>query len=123
MESLFPSCVLTRSPNGFVSKYGNPSNVGGFLLVFLYSHKPGVSKPKKKARHTPATHLVFQEGAESEPQVMDYADGGDLHQRITRTRQAGKSFSEDRIVRRGSGAETHFMGSLRVQVAFLLIWV
>ncbi|CAJ1342527.1 unnamed protein product [Effrenium voratum] len=31
--------------------------------------------------------------------VMDYADGGDLHQRITRTRQAGKSFSEDRIVR------------------------
>lgn len=33
-------------------------------------------------------------------QVMDYADGGDLHQRIQRTRQAGKVFSEDRIVRR-----------------------
>lgn len=32
-------------------------------------------------------------------QVMDYADGGDLHQRIQRTRQAGKVFSEDRIVR------------------------
>eukprot|EP00439_Symbiodinium_sp_Y106_P022455 s3659_g2.t1 len=31
--------------------------------------------------------------------VMDYADGGDLHQRIQRTRQAGKSFSEERIVR------------------------
>lgn len=31
--------------------------------------------------------------------VMDYADGGDLHQRIQRTRQAGKVFSEDRIVR------------------------
>mmetsp|Transcript_33803 Transcript_33803/g.78159 ORF Transcript_33803/g.78159 Transcript_33803/m.78159 type:complete len:376 (+) Transcript_33803:99-1226(+) len=31
--------------------------------------------------------------------VMDYADGGDLHQRIQRTRQAGKVFSEERIVR------------------------
>jgi hypothetical protein len=36
-------------------------------------------------------------------QVMDYADGGDLHQRIQRTRQAGKVFSEDRIVRRPQG--------------------
>jgi len=31
--------------------------------------------------------------------VMDYADGGDLHQRIQRTRQAGKSFPEDKVVR------------------------
>ena len=31
---------------------------------------------------------------------MDYADGGDLHQRIHRTRQAGKLFTEERIVRR-----------------------
>ena len=33
---------------------------------------------------------------------MDYADGGDLHQRIQRTRQAGKVFSEDRIIRRNT---------------------
>merc|ERR1719253_2385986 len=31
--------------------------------------------------------------------VMDYADGGDLHQRIQRTREAGKSFPEEKILR------------------------
>merc|ERR1719253_1651089 len=31
--------------------------------------------------------------------VMDYADGGDLHERISRTRKAMKTFSEDKIVR------------------------
>lgn len=31
--------------------------------------------------------------------VMDYADGGDLHQRIQRTRREGKVFAEDRITR------------------------
>jgi NIMA (never in mitosis gene a)-related kinase len=31
--------------------------------------------------------------------VMDYADGGDLHQRITRTRHAGKSFAEEKVLR------------------------
>lgn len=31
--------------------------------------------------------------------VMDYADGGDMHQRIQRTRQAGKSFPEDKVLR------------------------
>eukprot|EP00929_Paragymnodinium_shiwhaense_P115210 TRINITY_DN8393_c0_g1_i1.p1 TRINITY_DN8393_c0_g1~~TRINITY_DN8393_c0_g1_i1.p1 ORF type:complete len:436 (+),score=108.59 TRINITY_DN8393_c0_g1_i1:159-1466(+) len=31
--------------------------------------------------------------------VMDYAEGGDLHQRIQKTRQAGKTFSEERVVR------------------------
>eukprot|EP00812_Abedinium_dasypus_P014369 NODE_788_length_1363_cov_12.607798.p1 GENE.NODE_788_length_1363_cov_12.607798~~NODE_788_length_1363_cov_12.607798.p1 ORF type:complete len:314 (+),score=76.64 NODE_788_length_1363_cov_12.607798:3-944(+) len=31
--------------------------------------------------------------------VMDYADGGDLHQRITRTRKAGQSFSERQVIR------------------------
>lgn len=31
--------------------------------------------------------------------VMDYAEGGDLHQRIVKTRQAGKYFTEDRILR------------------------
>lgn len=31
--------------------------------------------------------------------IMDYAEGGDLHQRVTRTRQAGKTFSEERVLR------------------------
>eukprot|EP00930_Biecheleria_cincta_P009474 TRINITY_DN11122_c0_g1_i1.p1 TRINITY_DN11122_c0_g1~~TRINITY_DN11122_c0_g1_i1.p1 ORF type:complete len:425 (-),score=69.77 TRINITY_DN11122_c0_g1_i1:143-1417(-) len=31
--------------------------------------------------------------------VMDYADGGDLHQRIQRTREAGKTFPEEKILR------------------------
>jgi NIMA (never in mitosis gene a)-related kinase len=31
--------------------------------------------------------------------VMDYADGGDLHQRITRTRHAGKTFPEEKMLR------------------------
>jgi len=31
--------------------------------------------------------------------VMDYADGGDLHERIKTTRKAMKTFSEDRVVR------------------------
>mmetsp|Transcript_112887 Transcript_112887/g.319334 ORF Transcript_112887/g.319334 Transcript_112887/m.319334 type:complete len:428 (+) Transcript_112887:246-1529(+) len=31
--------------------------------------------------------------------IMDYAEGGDLHQRITKTRQAGKTFSEERVLR------------------------
>lgn len=31
--------------------------------------------------------------------VMDYADGGDLHERIAKTRKAMKTFSEDKIVR------------------------
>merc|ERR1719335_1116168 len=31
--------------------------------------------------------------------VMDYADGGDLHERISRTRKAMKTFGEDKIVR------------------------
>lgn len=31
--------------------------------------------------------------------VMDYADGGDLHQRIKRTRRAGQSLSERQILR------------------------
>lgn len=31
--------------------------------------------------------------------VMDYADGGDLHQRIQRTRQAGKTLPEERVLR------------------------
>merc|ERR1719420_487827 len=30
---------------------------------------------------------------------MDYADGGDLHQRVTRTRKSMKVFSEDKIIR------------------------
>lgn len=31
--------------------------------------------------------------------VMDYADGGDLHDRIVRTRKAGKAFPEEKILR------------------------
>jgi len=31
--------------------------------------------------------------------VMDYADGGDLHDRIVRTRKAGKTFPEEKILR------------------------
>lgn len=31
--------------------------------------------------------------------VMDYADGGDLHERIAKTRKAMKTFGEDKIVR------------------------
>jgi len=31
--------------------------------------------------------------------VMDYADGGDLHQRIQRTRQTGKGFPEEKVLR------------------------
>merc|ERR1719183_3255739 len=31
--------------------------------------------------------------------VMDYADGGDLHERITKTRKAMKTFAEEKIVR------------------------
>merc|ERR1719460_990137 len=31
--------------------------------------------------------------------VMDYADGGDLHDRISKTRKAMKTFGEDKIVR------------------------
>lgn len=31
--------------------------------------------------------------------VMDYADGGDLHQRIQRTREANKTFPEEKILR------------------------
>lgn len=31
--------------------------------------------------------------------VMDYADGGDLHDRISRTRKAMKTFSEEKVVR------------------------
>lgn len=31
--------------------------------------------------------------------VMDYADGGDLHERIAKTRKAMKTFSEDKVVR------------------------
>ena len=38
---------------------------------------------------------------------MDYADGGDLHQRIQRTRQAGKVFSEERIVRQNRTCTFH----------------
>jgi serine/threonine protein kinase len=30
---------------------------------------------------------------------MDYADGGDLHQRIVHTRKAGKTFEQDKILR------------------------
>lgn len=31
--------------------------------------------------------------------VMDYADGGDLYQRISRTRKAGQTFSEQQVIR------------------------
>lgn len=31
--------------------------------------------------------------------VMDYADGGDLHDRVVRTRKAGKAFPEEKILR------------------------